>query len=293
MKADLHIHCSASFDATESIDTILELARENQLDLIAVSDHNEIDGALELERKGEAAGVETLSAIEIDCFFGSNIVHLLGYGCNLRDPGFTRLKNHYIEELRRTGRQRLQLIEEHYGLKLNEQAILERAKGRPYTNVEITQELLATQTHPSLVPYQSGERSANPIANFYWDQLAVGCWGYAELRLPEWKQVTDYVHQCGGALIVAHPMQNLKLDETAVEQLRQGGVDGFEVYSSYHDGRGRQFYHEVCQRWGLAETFGSDFHGTTKPNIVLGQTGYDGDCDAAVQILKERIAHWR
>ena len=40
MKADLHIHCSASFDATESIDTILELARENQLDLIAVSDHN-------------------------------------------------------------------------------------------------------------------------------------------------------------------------------------------------------------------------------------------------------------
>ena len=68
------------------MDTILELARENQLDLIAVSDHNEIDGALELERKGEAAGVETLSAIEIDCFFGSNIVHLLGYGCNLWDP---------------------------------------------------------------------------------------------------------------------------------------------------------------------------------------------------------------
>ena len=238
-------------------------------------------------------GIETLRGIEIDCFFGRNIVHLLGYGCDLRDPGFARLKNHYIEELRRTGKQRLTLIEEHYGLKLDEAAIIARAHGRPYTNVEITQELLQTQVHPDLKPYQTGERSANPIANFYWDQLAVGCWGYAELRLPDWRQVVAYVHACGGALIVAHPMQNLKLDEASAEALRDGGVDGFEVYSSYHDARGRQFYHEFCRRWGLAETFGSDFHGATKPNIVLGKTGFDGDCTESVTLLKERIAYWR
>ncbi|MFQ8582226.1 MAG: hypothetical protein ACLSA6_06580 [Holdemania massiliensis] len=28
-------------------------------------------------------------------------------------------------------------------------------------------------------------------------------------------------------------------------------------------------------------------HGTTKPNIVLGQTGYDGDCDACGSGLKK------
>ena len=88
-------------------------------------------------------------------------------------------------------------------------------------------------------------------------------------------------------------MQNLKLDEASAEALRDGGVDGFEVYSSYHDARGRQFYHEFCRRWGLAETFGSDFHGATKPNIVLGKTGFDGDCTESVTLLKERIAYWR
>ena len=103
----------------------------------------------------------------------------------------------------------------------------------------------------------------------------------------------DVCDRCGGALIVAHPMQNLKLDEAAAEALREGGVDGFEVYSSYHDARGRQFYHEFCRRWGLAETFGSDFHGATKPNIVLGKTGFDGDCTESVTLLKERIAYWR
>ena len=30
----------------------------------------------------------------------------------------------------------------------------------------------------------------------------MGCWGYAELRLPDWRQVVAYVHACGGALIV-------------------------------------------------------------------------------------------
>ncbi|MFQ8582225.1 MAG: hypothetical protein ACLSA6_06575 [Holdemania massiliensis] len=60
--------------------------------------------------------------------------------------------------------------------------------------------------------------------------------GYAELRLPEWKQVTT-AYSSAAALIVAHPSRIWKLDETAADQLRQGGVDGFEVYSSYHDER--------------------------------------------------------
>ncbi len=91
--------------------------------------------------------------------------------------------------------------------------------------------------------------------------------GICGLRLPDWTQVADYVHACGGALIVAHPMQNLKLDEAAVTQLIQGGADGFEVYSSYHDERGRRFYHEVCQRWGLWKPSAAIF--TARPSRIL------------------------
>lgn len=92
MKADLHIHCSASFDATESVDTILRLAREQQLDLIAISDHNEIDGALELETKASAVGIETLRGIEIDCFSAAISVHLLGLWLRSAGAGFAALK---------------------------------------------------------------------------------------------------------------------------------------------------------------------------------------------------------
>lgn len=39
MKADLHIHCSASFDATEPWKLTCAWLREKHLDLIAISDH--------------------------------------------------------------------------------------------------------------------------------------------------------------------------------------------------------------------------------------------------------------
>lgn len=289
MKADLHIHTNASFDATESPETLLKLARRAGIEVLAIADHNEIDGSLRTQQLGRKTEIEVLSGIEIDCFFQDNVIHLLGYGCDLRHPDFGRLRDHYVRELKRIGKLRLAKIEEHYSLKLNEAAIVKRAGGRPYTNVEITQELLENQAHPELEPYQQGSRSENPIANFYWDQLAFGKWGYTELKLPEYRQIIDFIHQQGGVLIVAHPEVNLGLSAEACEILRKAGADGFEVYSSYHDEEARAFYHAFCQRYDLIETFGSDFHGTTKPNLSLGQTGWNEDCTAAIEKLKQRI----
>lgn len=289
MKADLHIHTDASFDATESPVMILNLARSAGVGVLAVADHNEIEGSLRMQQLGREAGIEVLSGIEIDCFFQNNVIHLLGYGCDLRHPDFVRLRDHYVSELRRIGKLRLAKLEEHYGLKLNEAAIVERAGGRPYTNVEITQELLEKHHHPELESYQRGSRSENPIANFYWDQLAFGKWGYTELKLPEFREIIDFIHRQGGVLIVAHPAVNLGLSQAACEALREAGADGFEVYSSYHDEQVRSFYHAFCQRCDLIETFGSDFHGTTKPNLSLGQTGWNGDCSAQIEKLKQRI----
>ena len=42
MKADLHIHSQYSYDSYESIEDIVNTAKENQVEFIAVCDHNAI-----------------------------------------------------------------------------------------------------------------------------------------------------------------------------------------------------------------------------------------------------------
>ena len=48
MKADLHIHSKYSFDGEKSVDDIIDMALDKKLDFIAITDHNEFLGSLEL-----------------------------------------------------------------------------------------------------------------------------------------------------------------------------------------------------------------------------------------------------
>lgn len=51
MKIDLHNHTLCSKDCCSSYDTIIEAVQRSGLDGIAVTDHNELHGALELQRR--------------------------------------------------------------------------------------------------------------------------------------------------------------------------------------------------------------------------------------------------
>lgn len=63
--ADLHIHTHYSFDGTASVQAVLERARQVGLDVIAITDHDEIDGALEAMDLAASAGIEVIPGIEI------------------------------------------------------------------------------------------------------------------------------------------------------------------------------------------------------------------------------------
>ena len=58
------------------------------------------------------------------------------------------------------------------------------------------------------------------------------------------------------------------VDET--EGLVEAGLQGIEVYYSYHTPEQTAFYECLAARYGLARSGGSDFHGASKPGIQLG-----------------------
>ncbi len=63
--ADLHLHTIHSYDGTASLPAVLSRAKQLGLDVIAITDHDEIAGALKAMEIASIYGVEVIPGIEI------------------------------------------------------------------------------------------------------------------------------------------------------------------------------------------------------------------------------------
>ena len=63
--ADLHVHTIYSFDGTATVPSVLQQARQIGLDLIAITDHDEIRGALQAEQDAPKLGIQVIPGAEI------------------------------------------------------------------------------------------------------------------------------------------------------------------------------------------------------------------------------------
>ena len=82
LKMDSHIHSEYSPDSNSKIDDILKTARSRNLDIIAISDHNTVDGTAEVLRKTRNTDILAIPSIEISSTHG----HILGFGCEENIP---------------------------------------------------------------------------------------------------------------------------------------------------------------------------------------------------------------
>ena len=99
------------------------------------------------------------------------------------------------------------------------------------------------------------------------------------------------IHDTGGAAVLAHPGANIGVNEKLAEGIIDEGIDGIEVYSSYHDIETVEFYRKKCKEYDLLATLGSDFHGATKPAIHLGEMGMEKEPEMLSRLL--RLIHDR
>jgi predicted metal-dependent phosphoesterase TrpH len=63
--ADLHIHTIHSYDGTASVSAVLQRAQQIGLDVIAVTDHDEIAGSLKALELAPACGIEVIPGTEV------------------------------------------------------------------------------------------------------------------------------------------------------------------------------------------------------------------------------------
>ena len=76
-KMDSHIHSEYSPDSKSKLKDIFKVAKSRNIDIIAISDHNTVDGSKEARRLTKNDDLLVIPSIEISSLEG----HILGFGC--------------------------------------------------------------------------------------------------------------------------------------------------------------------------------------------------------------------
>ena len=105
---------------------------------------------------------------------------------------------------------------------------------------------------------------------------------------PQYKDVVDIIHKAGGLAFLAHPFE-YRFDNTIefIDKLREEKeLDGIECFHPSANAENTKVLIEYARKNKLYISGGSDYHGTKKPDVEIGNG------KGNLNIQKEIVEEW-
>jgi len=252
--ADLHVHSFAS-DGTDPPARVVERAAAAGLAAMALTDHDTTAGLREAIEAGRRCGIEVVPGIEISTEHEGSEVHLLGWFFRPDDPALGAA----LDDLLDARRARIDEIVERLnrlGIPLSRDDVLESAAGRSVGRPHVADALV-----------RGGYVASYDDA---WEEyLRPGSKAYVERRRLPLAEAIALVRAAGGVSGIAHP--TLNLDLPALAGVAGLGIAAVETRHPRVSQDETAALEELCRRYGLVGSAGSDCHGSRRGGPTLGQ----------------------
>jgi 3',5'-nucleoside bisphosphate phosphatase len=251
------VHSDGHLPAAE----VVAHAADAGVELMALSDHDTIDGVEEALQAGADRGVQVVPTTEISAVEGIHEdLHVLGYGVDHRDPALCeRLRDAREDRALRAKRMGDRLGE--LGFEIDPAPLeARRAAGKPIGRPHLA---AAVVGHPANASRLELEERAD-LSSFIAAYLIPGAPGFVSRTHPTMTEAIDWIHEAGGLAVWAHPFWDI--DDAAevldsIDRFRAAGLDGVEAFYPTHDADQAGLLVERCAERGLLTTGSSDFHG--------------------------------
>jgi len=264
---DLHTHTNES-DGTYTPLELVDRALAIGLEALGISDHDTFAGYDQAVEPARAYGLDLVCGIELSVRMTarSRSIHVLAYF--LHEPPSAEFREwvNGLLETRRERNRRLVAKLQSMGvpIELSEVERIGRTlTGRPHFARVLIQKGFATDYDDAFRRYFGESGPA-----------------FVERQGPTIAEATAKVSAAGGLAVLAHPIRlgihDAAAEDALIQELREGGLRGIEVYHSDHGPTDVLRYAAIAKKYDLAVTGGSDFHGDAKPAVALG-TGRSGN----------------
>jgi len=217
--------------------------------------------------------VEVIPSIELTTLYEGREFHLLLPFVDWDSP----LLKSLIENVRKgrllEAQERVARLRE-LGLDLTWEEV--RAESAPFAplGVTIAQVMLrkaAESGDPAFDRYFQADNAQLAPYAFYRDYFMEGRPAFVPRRNVNLLEVLAEAPATKGVPVLAHPgaaFQQVTREDLRV--LKTKGLQGLEVYTSYHDEEQARMYLALAREFDLVATAGSDFHGSIKPHVPFG-----------------------
>jgi predicted metal-dependent phosphoesterase TrpH len=256
---DLQSHSTCS-DGALAPRAVVAAAAGAGVELLALTDHDTVDGVDEALEASAARGLRLVPAIELSALDGEREdLHVLGYLIDHTSPALrSRLVAYQEDRAARAQRMADALRAVGLALELPQRASI----GRPH----IAQAAFDHRANRMRLEREGIVNSSQLLVAY----LVPGAPAYRRRTRPSVEEAIDVIHEAGGVAVWAHPFWDLASPDdvlATIDRFADLGLDGVEAFYPTHDAEKARLIAERCARRGLLTTGSADFHGPDHPDF--------------------------
>ena len=269
---DLHMHTKYS-DGTDNIIEFLQKAEKNNLEIISITDHNNVKAYYELEKlnvKDYFHG-KIITGIELNTKILNIPIEVLGYNIDYKLMD-SLLPSFYLSPKERNKIELNRLYKKCLtaGLKISEDDF------STYDYSDFASKFIHTlitkdEYNKQFIDEEAWDNSSafyrkymsNPNTPLYVEMDDI---------IPDFKTVSDLIKNCGGFIFIPHIFEYRdNADKILNFILNNYEIDGIECYYTTFSSEQTQKLLQICKNRFLYISGGSDYHGGNKPNINMAK----------------------
>lgn len=259
--ADLHTHSIYS-DGCNLPEEILALAIAKNIDTLAITDHDNLEGSKKLINLSKGK-ITAYSGVELTIKYKQGRMHLLGYNIDLNNEKLNKI----LKEIHESSIYNLilykKIIEKDYQIKFIEE------------DVDKLINSFGNKGRPDLAKLLVKYGYCKDIEDAFQKYLIPA---YEKARKIKkgisLEEGVELIHNAGGVAIIAHPSSLEYTEEEFAKEIKKFisiGIDGLETRHYKFSPHDSEFYHSIAKKHGLLESGGTDFHGIEiKPDVEIG-----------------------
>lgn len=287
MKIDMHMHSTFS-DGTFTVPQIVEFARKNNFEYVAITDHNNIQSVDVLkETAGELP--HKIAGIELSTKHNGKKLHLLGY-FNMKDDFDSKkfaplraLLDREAESKSVQVRQMIDNLSADFDVSYDE--FLSMLNGDGFVN----------RVH--IARYLTDKKITESVSSAFKTVINTKSKYFVKRREMTFEEGLNAIVQCGGISSIAHFVEyrftDEEIDEIAAITAKVTDTVGVELWHYKQNADFRKQIIDRCKKYNnlnIVFTAGSDFHGANKVQNI-GEISPDELTAEEQRFFDEQIKH--
>ncbi len=248
-KVDLHCHSWFS-DGSLSPQQLIQRAELNSVDMLAITDHDSVEGVKELWPEKESLPVNLIAAVEVSSQWQGRDIHIVGLNIDHADNNFAQFLSQQLSKRQQRGLLLIEKLETRLKIEGVTEKLQQYAKGDIVCRSHFAQLLV-------------DEGIAVDFRRAFERFLAKGKIAAVKSNWPDICESIAAINAAGGVAVLAHPtrykLSNSRLYGLIEEFAEVGGAAVEMAYPGIKTQQQRQLA-RVAKEFALTASKGSDFH---------------------------------